>query len=516
MNDRERLEKLLQDAFQNNGPRRFGEGNRPIHYKRISLSEYEREKYALLGAQEMFSGYREPIKLFETQAIIAGVCLSGDFDKIGIVTPSQYGKSWLMGHISLLLAYGGMKVNVAAANSDGTDIIMQYCMRAVSEAEDEIKRAVTAETLKKVDRLDQSMSKQRVSIPGRGSIEGVSLGDTFEDVSKRNKAVGRSGAYLTDETANISAQSMAELGRREFSSITGKKDPLIMISNPHKPGYFYDFITKDPLGPRECVIWMDALTAAQEGRWSVEHILTSDFMDHADTIQRYLLCELPSQGAGMFDDDPIIRDESEKNSVRVMGIDAAYKGKDNIEIGLCEIEGDKGIHFSAIETVKKGEWIDGVTSVDICDQVAKLYHRLGCAYCCVDIGFGVWLLEGLRQRGVDAYGVNFGAGATKYRIRDTRAYSAINAVNKRAEMHLDLKDVMEHHACTFTQEVYDSIKDVFPLVTSERKPNGKLQVVSKQEIKSKIGHSPDKFDALLLSLHAAVRYCDGAVAYMTE
>lgn len=521
MTDRERLKKLLTDADDHDGPfgltkdgKRVGLGNIPKHYKRITIPREDQLRLARLGLIDIMASYGSP--LFFTQAVIAGAILSGEYDTVGIVTTSQYGKSWLMGRIALRLAYDGHPVNVAASVGDLTDKIMRYCLSAASTANPEIKKALTSETLKKVDRLDQSLSKTRLSFPGRGrgQVQAITLGDTFSNLS-HNKAIGEGGAFIVDEAAFVGEASMAEIGRREFSSIDGSIEPLIMISNPHNPGYFYDFITGDDIGKRELVIWSDALTIAQEGRKTVDEILSSDFAKRQDTLQRYLLCELPTKGDGMFE-SPEVREPvpHEGYTVSVLGIDAAYKGKDSIRIAQCDIEGTK-LYIPAVEEIRKTEWVDGVTSQAIIRQIAKTYHSLGCAMCCVDIGFGVWLLEGLMQHGVNAHGVNFGAGPTKSRVKD-KHYAAVNAANMRAEMHIDLAELIENKVCAFSPQAYRQIEETLPLVTSELKHNNKIQVVPKQEIKAKLGHSPDAFDAVLLAVHAAILYSDGCVTYLTD
>lgn len=521
MTDRERLEKLLELSGWNAGKfgvladgsnRRAGRGYIPTHYKRNTIPQGVQDRLTKQGMVKLFSHFGA-IPHY-TQALIAGAVFSGEYTKIGIVSPSQYGKSILMGWIALAYAYMGHKVNIAGATADKTEIIMRYCLSAAAQANPEIKKALTQEALKKVDKLDQSISKTRLSFPGRGSVQGLTLGDTYADVS-RNKAIGESGAWIIDEAALVSSEAMAELGRRELSSIDGEIEPLVMISNPHNPGYFYDFITKESMAEGECVIWMDALTAVQEDRFRKERVLGSEFMAHRETLQKYWLCELPSMGAGMFDDVRVrTSGYADENRVVVLGVDAAYKGKDKIEVCECHIENGK-IYFAAVESIVKKEWVDGVTSQDIIKQIARIYHSLGAAMCCVDIGFGVWLVEGLLMHGVNAHGVNFGAGATKDRIKE-KHYAAVNAQNKRAEMHLDLQDLIEHQACEFSPQVYKRIEEVLPLVTCERKPNGKIQVVKKEEIRAKIGHSPDAFDAVLLALHAAVLYSNDTVSYITE
>lgn len=519
MSDYDRLKDLLTHAGENAGPfgavpgqtDRIGLGYIPKHYKRMTLDTAEQTRLAMIGAARIYSAFGD--LLYFTQAVIAGAVLSGDYDKIAVITSSQYGKSFLLARVALLAAFDGTRVNIAAATGDGTDIIMRHAMSAAADSATEIKDALTAETLKRVDKLDQSMSKTRLTFPGKGSVQGLSLGDTFADVSK-SKAVGRGGAYFVDEAANISSQAMAEIGRREFSALNGRKEPLVMISNPHKPGYFYDFITKDTMKERECVIWADALSACQEGRWTAQHVLESGFAEHTDTLQRYLLCELPSLGTGMFDTEFVVRTEhTPVYQTKVLGIDAAYKGKDDIRICLCNIEGDK-LYVEAVEKIVKKKWIDGVTSAEIVDQIAQVYHRLGCAYACCDIGFGVWLVEGLTQRGVNVQGINFGAGPTKWRVQH-RHYSAVEAKNLRAEMHLDLKDLADHKVIEFSEQAYEQIKEVLPFVISDRTASNKIIVVPKPEIKAKIGHSPDAFDAVLLAVHAAVLYSEENVSYMT-
>lgn len=525
MKEYDRLEELLKAHEENRGEfgvtpaGRVGNGKKPAHYKRISLSEEEQDRLSAIGIVELWSLFDSMSKpdgdrLYFTQAVIAGSILSGDYDKIAIITSSQYGKSWLMGHLAIAMAYKGMRVNVAASTGDKTEIIMGYCQSAASGAHPSVKEAMTGETLKKIDRLGTSLSKSMLNFARGGYILGITLGDTFEDVS-RNKAVGRGGAYIVDEAALVSSAALAEIGRREFSTVGDHKEPLIMISNPHNPGPFYDFITQEELGDRECVIWMDALTACQEERWPVDRVLSSDFAKNKDTIERYLLCELPSIGEGIFAEPDVV--DRESDGVRVMGVDAAWKGKDSIEVSIASIEGHH-IYFSSVEGVKKKKWIDGVTPKEIIDQIAKIYHGLGCVMCCIDTGQGLWLMEGLRDRGVAVKGVEFGAGPTKERVKANR-YAAVYALNKRVEMHLDLANVIESHVAEFSTQVYDRIKDVLPLVTSENVAQGKgykVKLIPKPEIKAKLGHSPDAFDAVLLSMHAVVLYSMDNVSYLTE
>ena len=511
----EKLEKLLEEADQNRGEfarvskGQMGQGYKPVHYKRLSIPFDRADKLADYGVAKMWR-YWDGLRLYYTQALIAGAIFSGEFDKLVVVTSSQYGKSWLLGHISLLHAYDGHRCNIVASTGDRATVIMSYVARSASDSIDEVKDKLSGDMLKKIDRLDRSLSQSRISFAQGGSVECFSLGDTYADLA-HNKAIGRGGAYIVDEAALISDDALAEIGRAEMSSVDGTKEVVVMISNPHKAGTFYDKLTEEDIDDRTLIIWADALTACQEGRWSKEHVLGSEFASHVDTLERYLLCELPTSGVGMFNDAVV--DDREHTGMHVLGVDAAYKGKD--EIMLCDaVLTARGVHFSDIYKIKKGEWIDGVTSEEIADSIARVYHTYGAALVCVDVGFGVWLVEALAQRGVDVRGINFGSGPTHERVK-ARRYAATNAQNKRSEMHLDLQDLMDNRTCTFSSNVYHELKDILPHVTSERKSSGKVAVRPKIEIKNEIGHSPDALDATLLALHAAILYSEENAVFMT-
>ena len=484
-------------------------GNMPLHYKRINVDKEEADRLAAQGAIELFAAFG--IKTYYTQAVLAGAMFSDDYDTVVAVTCSQYGKSWLLGHCAALMAYKGKKLSVAAANTATTDIIMTYTRQAIRDATPDIKEAIVGETMKKIDRLDSSLSKGRLSYARGGYIEALTLGDTFGDLS-HNKAVGRGTGYIIDEAAMVSENALAEIGRRELSSVDGTKQMLVMISNPHQPGAFYDALT-DPNPPKgTLIVWSDALTAAQEGRWTPEHILQTDFAKKMDTCVRYWLCELPQSGQSMFDTPKVI-DAPGHNTFRFLGIDAAYKGKDKIYV--CESSLGEVAEVDALMEIDKSNWVDGVTGNEIADEIARVYHRDQCSFACVDQGYGVWLIEALAQRGVNVLGVNFGGGPTKERVK-AKQYAATNAGNMRAEMHLDLQDLIENQSLVFTQKAYDAVKEVMPFVTCDRRASGKIVVRPKIEIKNAIGHSPDAFDAVLLSIHALIMYSLNEAVFITE
>ena len=435
--------------------------------------------------------------------------LSGDYDKITAVTPFQYGKSFTMGHAALLMARKGENVYVGGNTSDIASIIMTNTYAAVRNASQELKSELVGDALKKVDRVGASLSRDNIAFSRGGSVQAVTLGGTFEDVF-HNKAIGRGGDYILDEAALIPDAVYRETLRSEFNRTDGKKSVTVAISNPHNPGWFYNDLIDEHMSDRSLVIWMDALTAVQEGRWSKSHILNSEAAKHTGDIEKYLLCELESSGSGMYP-EAIVKESS--GSIHFFGVDAAYKGKDKIMI--CDAVLGETLHINEIAALEKTDWIDGVTSNQICDDIARVYHRYESAMVCVDVGFGVWLTEGLAHRGVNVKGINFGSGATPERVR-ARHYAATNAYNMRAEMHIDVQDLMDSGKLTFSPQAYSKVKETIPHITSERMANGKIRVRPKLEIKHAIGHSPDAWDSVVLAVHAWVIYQGNASEFITE
>lgn len=477
-------------------------GKIPHHYKRLNIPMERAKEYAKKGAAVIYSKFGDT--LFFTQALLAGAIFSDDFDEYIIVSCSQYGKSWLMGMIALAMADSGEKVRIAGGSAQLTDIIMDYALKATQKASREIQSHLMMKK-DKLEKLVTSTSKTKLSFTNGGYLEPISLGESYSGNIRHNQAVGRGSHFILDEAALISEDVFAEMGRREFASVDGKAMKMVMISNPHQPGPFYDKLTEENPPKRRLIVWMDALTAVEEERFNEDVVLNSDFAKNKSTRKRYLLCELDTDGTGMFDVPKLAEKPLTGDYIQYfMGVDAAYKGKDNIEVTITAV-GNGKMQVQTTKKIVKKEWVEGKTPKDIIRSIARIAYSYPVSMVLVDEGWGVWLVEGLRDRGLNVRGVNFASAPTKERQRN-RHYAATNAQNKRAEMHLDLQDFIENDVLEVTKEVYDEIRDTMLCVTSERKANGKILIRPKEEIKAIIGHSPDAFDSVLLSVHAAVTF----------
>ena len=477
-----------------------GLGKIPHHYKRLSVSSEDAVRLALLGLTEVETAFND--ELFFTQSLIAGAMLSGEFDRFIMCTSSQYGKSWLLARTNILLAYEKQHdIFIAGGRKNTTEIIMRHILNALPQACPEIQNALL-ETQSQLERLAKSLSKTRISFHDGGSIEGISLGDAFKDKAGNN-AIGRGGDYVIDEAALVSADTLAEVGRVDFSKLDGEKCMLTMISNPHNPGEFWDELTQEEVPPRTFILWADALTAVEEERFTEDAVINGDFANNKSTLRRYLLCELDVNGESMFDTPKVYTEHIDNVMYRFLGVDAAYKGKDDLCISLISVTEDGKVHAEEIEVLDKSNWIDGVTNHEIIDEIARISRAAQCSLVCVDQGWGVWLIQGLEDKRVPVKGIGFQWKPTRER-EQAKEYAATNAYNMRAEMHLDLQNIIERGIFDIHVDAYEKIKDTLPFVLCDRASNGRIKVRPKVDIKQSIGKSPDELDSLLLAVHAMI------------
>lgn len=504
----EKVIELLDKETPKSQLKPWIKGYIPAHYKRISCGMEKAVELAAKGAELAIAYFDTPT--YFTQSVIIGAAFSGDYDHLVVVTGSQYGKSFILGMIGILKAWKGNPVYVAGANNNTTEIIMQKVINHIQIADPKIQAALL-ETKDKLEKLQTSLSKKKLVFKGGGLVEGLSLGETFSDAKRGNNAIGRSGDFFIDEASLVSDDVYAELGRREFSSDDGVPFLSIEISNPHNPGRFFDTLVNPDLKEGTLVIWIDSLTALEEGRIKTrDQIIGSEFFKNKSTCTRYLLCELEDYSEDSMFPPPVVNDDEPlPGSTFYLGIDSAYKGVDALRamVASMEVTEDASVELRLIHatTFDTSNWEEGVTDEWIIKEMSVLIRAYNIRTVCVDIGYGVWIVGQLIRAcpGVQIIGINFGSGTTKIR-KELKHFSAVYGDNMRAELHLDMQNLMDEGKLTMTSEVKEALKAELQAVKAVRKPNGKTAIMAKKEIKKIIGHSPDTLDSGLLAIHAAI------------
>ena len=524
LSNKEKLSILLDTVTPQEELKDAVKGKIPKHFKRNSIRErdgFEKElEYYKLGFTTALSEFN--IELWWSQAVQFGAFLSGKYKTGYCVTTPRYGKSFLCGIMANHFAYEGENCYAVGSTQEYSGIIIQHAREILVKSHPEVKEMLTfgdsdiSAVDKRLKRGLSSFSSEGFSFRNGGKLEGLSAGSNFTDPSKIH-VIGRGGNMFGDEASDISPIALGHMGRREFESDDGRKLIMYLISNPRSLNNFFDFMTKEDLADDEFIMWLDVVTAIEEGsiKYTKEELMRSQFTITEDSIRENLLCEFPTERSNFFEASPDILDSFDANGKNLdyfIGVDSAYKGSDSIQVTVSVV--DESNHATVLDTkdIKPKEWIDGITAIDIVNKIVTLANRLNAKGIAIDAGGGAHIVQPLKMRRLSGqlkcpvYDINFGGKVTEIK-KLAKEPSAEYALNRRAEMHLMLRGMMEAQRVSFVRKVWDLISREMAFVSEIQKPEDRLvKIRPKSEIKKLLQRSPDELDSVMLSLHCAELY----------
>ena len=524
LSNKEKLSILLDTVTPQEELKDAVKGKIPKHFKRNSIREregFEKElEYYKLGFTTALSEFN--IELWWSQAVQFGAFLSGKYKTGYCVATPRYGKSFLCGIMANHFAYEGENCYAVGSTQEYSGIIIQHAREILVKSHPEVKEMLTfgdsdiSTVDKRLKRGLSSFSSEGFSFRNGGKLEGLSAGSNFTDPSKIH-VIGRGGNMFGDEASDISPIALGHMGRREFESDDGRKLIMYLISNPRSLNNFFDFMAKEDLADDEFVMWLDVVTAIEEGsiKYTKEELMRSQFTITEDSIRENLLCEFPTERSNFFEASPDILDSFDANGKNLdyfIGVDSAYKGSDSIQVTVSVV--DESNHATVLDTkdIKPKEWIDGITAIDIVNKIVTLANRLNAKGIAIDAGGGAHIVQPLKMRRLSGqlkcpvYDINFGGKATEIK-KLAKEPSAEYAFNRRAEMHLMLRGMMEAQRVSFVRKVWDLISREMAFVSEIQKPEDRLvKIRPKSEIKKLLQRSPDELDSVMLSLHCAELY----------
>lgn len=524
LSNKEKLSILLDTVTPQEELKDAVKGKIPKHFKRNSIREregFEKElEYYKLGFTTALSEFN--IELWWSQAVQFGAFLSGKYKTGYCVATPRYGKSFLCGIMANHFAYEGENCYAVGSTQEYSGIIIQHAREILVKSHPEVKEMLTfgdsdiSSVDKRLKRGLSSFSSEGFSFRNGGKLEGLSAGSNFTDPSKIH-VIGRGGNMFGDEASDISPIALGHMGRREFESDDGRKLIMYLISNPRSLNNFFDFMTKEDLADDEFVMWLDVVTAIEEGsiKYTKEELMRSQFTITEDSIRENLLCEFPTERSNFFEASPDILDSFDANGKNLdyfVGVDSAYKGSDSIQVTVSVV--DENNHATVLDTkdIKPKEWIDGITAIDIVNKIVTLANRLNAKGIAIDAGGGAHIVQPLKMRRLSGqlkcpvYDINFGGKVTEIK-KLAKEPSAEYALNRRAEMHLMLRGMMEAQRVSFVRKVWDLISREMAFVSEIQKPEDRLvKIRPKSEIKKLLQRSPDELDSVMLSLHCAELY----------
>lgn len=500
-------------------------------YRKLSVDSFDEAFMLARLGQEMASGVipsikGKPLRLTFTQALIVGAAvidrphaeqLGLDFEKyrsVLMVTPSRYGKSFLNAIACIIMAGGaGKEVNIGGATKDKSGIIQNKIVQLLPSTIKPIQDGLVVteedkDVNKKIQRLSTQTSKESLMWQNGGSIKLFSTneGNKTADVQAAG-AIGIGGDYCVFDEIQL----MSPVGFRTASRfmMEGPDTKRFCVGNPQINGHFKDLYDD----PGTFVIHINDITAIVEGRMTRKGFELTDIPTYSNEYRAFIQVEFPDEHSGtrFFTTLPEVYDEARFPEVYskkyFMGIDSAYQGADGITVTLLSLNENGGDAWVVVEKqvdVKKGitQWGPG-TTMDVALSILKMWDEYDVVAGCIDIGFGIHIYEKMMELYPDLplEPINFTSKPTESRIDND--YNAKYALNKRAEMHLDMKDLCENHKITIQNDCYDEIIRQMREVGNTPEMN-KVKIEPKKKIKERLGRSPDNLDSACLAVHAMV------------
>lgn len=500
-------------------------------FRKLSVDSFDEAFTLARLGQEMASRIipsikGKPLRLTFTQALIIGAAvidrphaeeLGLNFEKyrsVLMVTPSRYGKSFLNAIACIIMAGGaGKEVNIGGATKDKSGIIQNKIVQLLPSTIKPIQDGLVVseedkDVNKKIQRLATQTSKESLMWQNGGSIKLFSTneGNKTADVQAAG-AIGIGGDYCVFDEIQL----MSPVGFRTASRfmMEGPDTKRFCVGNPQINGHFKDLYDD----PGTFVIHINDITAIVEGRMTRRGFELTDIPTYSNEYRAFIQVEFPDEHSGtrFFTTLPEVHDEArfpETYSKKYfMGIDSAYQGADGIIVTLLSLNENGEDAWVVVEKqwdVKQGitQWGPG-TTMDIALSILKVWDEYEVVEGCIDIGFGIHIYEKMMELYPDLNlePINFAAKPTE--SRQENDYNAKYALNKRAEMHLDMKDLCETHKITINNECYEDIIRQMREVGNTPEMN-KVKIEPKKKIKERLGRSPDNLDSACLAVHAMV------------
>lgn len=412
------------------------------------------------------------------------------------MTTTQYGKSLTIAlAVILLLTTQTHKIPLIAPSKEQGKIIMNYILEHVLDDEVFLSGLLEVESVMK---LKTQFTKNRLAW-SHGSEVRVLSADASRVVGDINSAgkglMGFGGdVVIVDEASLIPDLIMNKVLRMLGGSPNSR---LILIGNPFNENYFY----KASLDENFHKLKVTGEQAVREGR------LTREFLDEMkktlDPSMYTILYEpdfvIGTQGSYItMQDIETGRAGKHEDKTKRMGVDAARFGDDRWV--FCYRDGSKVQYW----TYKH------IDSNDAFGYLFNFQKELGFKWEDVNVdgtgGYGAGLIDICKEKGYDVNEVNFAEAPDKnnenkfFNMR-AQMYGAIKSALKAG--NLDLNDVDLIKEVTTPKYMF-RVKGRYTTILIE----------PKEDIKKRLGKSPDIADALALTYYEGVTFLIDNISYM--
>ena len=421
------------------------------------------------------TGKKEPVELTWHQKLVYYTIVKRIPDRNHIMTYTRFGKSFVVALGLLIRAVTHQeKWAIVAPSTNKAMIIMRIIIEHCYD-NDDIRRQLDMEEGAK-DRLRREVSKKRITFKNGGEIFVLSADARNKDAAGEALMGFGSPNLVLDESSLIDDDIYAKAKRMLGDQ---KNNFLLEIGNPFRRNHFHKAF-KDS---RYNHIRVDWEMGVKEGRTSTEHI--EEMRNEADFDILYN-CNFPDEEqvrdgwSLLFPEHTIdtaqIKENPNSFGEKRLGVDLAAGGDYTVWVLRTN---------DYARVIEKTQTKDTMAAIGLTRRLMDEYG-VEEGNCFIDAtGLGKGIQDRFHEEGVNIEGINFASKA----LNDERFINIRAEAYNRAAKWLKKGGTLQEHP-DWSDLVHMRYKT---------RSNGKIQIVSKQQLSKWNIHSPDVADAFILT-----------------
>lgn len=437
---------------------------------------------------------KQPLILTETQKYMwFNIMTRGKYGKKQsiFITPSQYGKSLIVACATLLRCLTKQNEDwlIIAPSTSKAQVIMTYIREHLADREEFLVK-LEKKTDSVAERLKGEKSKTKITFTNGSSIEILSA----DADSKSEGGMKLMGHHARNIIIDESCELDDVIYMKIIRMLTAQSDYfLVELGNPWKRNHFYESWLDEDYDR----IHVDIYDGLKEGRYTEETIELAKkktpmetqfevlYLGHfPDTEAQDNLGYAPVFNEAIFKLN--VRDEKDVQYFdtrnRTIGLDVAYKGKDtNVWVLRCN---------NAMKIIKKANEVNPNQIVAItralCDEYSVDYENVY-----MDAtGGGYLVYNTFLEAGMNINGIEFSTKPNDETYKNIKAegFFLLNEWLSKGGIIVNHPDVYQLRHIKYKND------------------NGKIKIISKEELRKQGIHSPDTADAMMLSCVGGIEF----------
>ncbi|MEM1973299.1 MAG: terminase family protein [Thermoplasmata archaeon] len=432
----------------------------------------------IIKLSELFvDEYRNPIILSKTQKEIFLDIVLKRHNRIGIITPTQYGKS-LVTALAVLIRSIVLpeKWAIIGGTTSKAQIIMEYLIDHLFDNQIFYSQLIIEG---KLEQLKRERRRDHLTFKRGGEV--FILSAEYRNRKRIGEALIGHGAQniVLDDSCLCDDDQYTFVKRM----LGGRKNTfMVEMSNPLRRNHFYRTMTTDKMYKK---IWIDWRVAVKEGRFTQEFI---DEMRVLPFFRQLYECQFPDE----FEIDDkgymFLLDTQTIENCFVNDVEFTYK---NMKLGVDIGKGGNYNVFVVREgnkakIVAKDRNPDLMATTGLIIRIMNDYNIHPNNVFIDDVGVGGGVVARLKELKYNVIGVNFGTSATDNISK-----------NVRAQAYWNLKKWLQEGGKI--SPIDDRLREQLRALKYKVDSTGKIVLQPKEEMVIYGISSPDEADALALT-----------------